>query len=533
MQQTICVKGDTKAKNVKSLLLLCVSVLTHFAAFPLHAEESHPGLAVEAMYTEALLEFNKNNVQGAAKILDRVLRRDSQYLPALEMRALTLKISGDDNRAIDIYSQLIKLKPQAERGPYHYELATIYNKYKKFDLAKQHLLRCLYFKFNEVPSHLLYGTIAFNEGNYAEAEKSFSFVKSKAPDEIKLVAQYYLGLVNFRMGYGAIATAEILDARTLAQNLPGNKAAAGILTATDQILGPFQKSRWFTNLTLVSQYDSNAAQLPLGISNPVQLSGKSTPKINFSGGVGWMGAPLNSIQLVANYRLSTNKNMNSNTRSLEFVTNSLSVYANYRPLSVYSGGLRVDSNFIFQNQAESPSDLNTAYVYGKSSLTTEVGPFFRFFVQKYLSVQTDLYYRIQDSYLYPTQDGGSFGTRINFRANTVNLLFNPGWGINIEKSNAAGEEVRYLAYGASLSNSMRLSSQDTVSASIDFLRTNYVDSALGRSDMNFPFRMNWSHMFNLRWTLMCDFSYVINSSSIPDSYSYNRITTGLGIGWSL
>ena len=64
-------------------------------------------------------------------------------------QALAFKLEGNDNKSLQSYKQLLKLKPPAERAPYEFEVATILFKNQKqkeskpfFDLAsRQYLLR--------------------------------------------------------------------------------------------------------------------------------------------------------------------------------------------------------------------------------------------------------------------------------------------------------------------------------------------------------------------------------------------------------
>src|SRR4051812_37216885 len=124
MQATICRRCHTpgrpsrlRANALFSFILSAGLILIGNLA---RAEESHPGLAAEAMYAEALLAYNTKKIDEAGRILDEVLKLDPNHLSALEMRALTLKIQGDDVKAVRIYKQLLKVKPEAERGPYYF-----------------------------------------------------------------------------------------------------------------------------------------------------------------------------------------------------------------------------------------------------------------------------------------------------------------------------------------------------------------------------------------------------------------------------
>src|SRR5262245_13707993 len=111
---------NTPRGGFRILLLLSFFVIELSLTGYARAEESHPGLQAEAVYAEALLHYNQRKMAEAARALDEVLKLDPNHLAALEMRALTLKIQGDDKRSVEIYKQLIKVKPKSDHPPYHF-----------------------------------------------------------------------------------------------------------------------------------------------------------------------------------------------------------------------------------------------------------------------------------------------------------------------------------------------------------------------------------------------------------------------------
>jgi len=514
---------------------LIIPALLFFFTAPLtRAEESHPGLAAEAMYAEALIAYNKKKIDETIKILDEVLRLDPDHLSALEMRALTLKIKGDDPKSVQIYKKLLLLKPEADRGPYYFELGTLYSRNKKNDLAKAMFLKCLSLKFNRVPVSFYLGTMEFGDGNLKNAERYLTFVVAEAPAELKTVAYYYLGLVNFKNGLGALGVSDILEARTLAKKNPNSKLATDIGTAADKVLEPFSHPQWFLNASMMTQYDSNIGQLPLGIVDPSAVSGKATPKTSFSAGAGRMTAPLGTLQLVASYRGSYNKNFNSQTKSFEFFANTGSVYVNYRPLSKTSGGLKFESNYIFQHQQVDSTIPTSPYTFRAANFTMAVGPFIKFYATQELQMQIDLGYRKLKAFASPTTSGHAVDARLSASsAGASSRFWNPGGNINIEKNDTFGADTKYLAYGGGLANAMRVTEKDTATFSVDLLRSTYPQAAIARSDTNIPIRLNWSRRLTPKWTVLLDFSYTSNRSLVPTSFSYNRFLAGLGAAWSL
>ena len=107
------------------------------------AEESHPGISVEPLYSEAVIAFNKKNSEEALRILNQLLKQDPRHVDALQLKALTLKTRGDDKEAIDTYTRLISLKPERETGAYHFELGVIYNRMKSAALSETHFRKAI------------------------------------------------------------------------------------------------------------------------------------------------------------------------------------------------------------------------------------------------------------------------------------------------------------------------------------------------------------------------------------------------------
>jgi tetratricopeptide (TPR) repeat protein len=518
-----------RALRLVGLIGLCTS-LAWTCVDDARGEESHPGLAAEAMYAEALLAYNQKRYGEAAKILDEAMRTDPKNIPVLEMRALTLKIEGNDPKSVEVYRKLIELKPKEQRAPYHFELGTIYQKHKKYDAARAHFSQALAAKYNVVPTHFYLGSMDFTDGNLDPAEKHFRYVLRRGPPELKVASMYFLGLVNFRAGYGASGTAHILAAKSMADRLPDDPGARTIGQATTKILEPFSQPQWFVNATFTGQYDSNVGQIPLGITDPAQLSGKETSKVLVSAGAGRMTAPLSTLQLVGSYRASYNKNLNSQTKAFEYFTHTGSLYFNLTPLAELSGGLKTEGSFLFQNQAGATADT---YTFGKSSLTFTVGPFMKWQVLRSLAIQLETTYRTQTSYVSPTASGQAISARLEARSSGKTRLFNPGGNVNFEKSNTEGLDTRYTAFGGGVSNAFSLNERDTITLSVDLLSTTYPEAAVERSDLNFPIRANWAHVMNSHWSLLLDASYTNNSSNIPTSYSYNRLLAGLGVAWNM
>lgn len=493
--------------------------------------ESHPGLAQESLYAEAVLAFNRKQTAEAIKILDELLKGDPRHLEALELKALALKSSGNDAQSLEVYQRLIQLKPPAERGLYHFEMGVILHRQKKSEAARPHFEKAAALQANEVASYLFLGLIAFQAGDMRSAEASFSQVASKGSTEFRAVGRYYLGLIHFKNGYGAGGTSELVAARTLAMEVPESKMASDIKTGIDKILAPFNKSQWFGNLSLLGQYDTNISQIPtVGSVSSSASSGKATPKISLSGGIGRMSSPMSTIQWVVSYRASINKNTNVNTRSYEFVSNTLSNYFNYRPLSTTNGGLKVEGVYAFQNQPVETGNTEGAYHYAPYNLGGDFGPYFKHQFNSRASMQIDASYRPQKYYSESGMSGKSLYGRFSTKMDTDSSLLSPGASVSYEANLATSAEFRYRSVGAGLSDVARISAKDTLTLYADFLSVNYGEASVPRLDRNLTIRTSYMRSLGRSWSILADLSYIKNISNI-ESYTYDRVTAGLGISW--
>lgn len=490
------------------------------------AEESHPGISVEAHYMEAVLAYNKRKMDEALKILNQLLKAYPNNVEALELKALTLKSKGDDEQSLDTYNRLIKLKPMKDRGPYYFEAGVIYNKQKKNDVAKGHFEKAIQLKFNVEAANLFLGLINFGNNDFGQAEGNFDVIRSKGTPELKVVGHYYLGMIHFKSGNPAAGTSELVEARDLANTIPESKIASDIKTGVNKILVPFTKSTWFANATAMGQYDNNISSLPTSITNPAITSGKATPKLMLMGGVGRMTAPLSTIQWVPSYRLAYNRNFNAETRGYEFFTNTLSMYFNYKPLSQVSGGIKTDGNFTFQNQTED----GATYTFRKYNLAGELGPFLKFPLGSNARMDWEGYVRPQKVFSSADLSGLSFFTRMSVRGvDSSSNFFNPVAGVSFEKSNVAGNAYKYQSYTGSLSNTLRVPGGYILTPSVDYMAITYALADPVRSDKMITARTSLIKMLSAQWTINGDVTYIINNSNLTDTYSYNRIMAGLGI----
>lgn len=499
---------------------------------PAYAEESHPGIAAESLYSEAVLAFNKKQTQEALKILDQLLQSSPNHVEALELKALSLKTQGNDPKSLEVYSKLVQLKPPAERGPYHFEIGVILQRHKKNDQARAHFQRAVLLKTNVVPSRLFLGLIAFGSGNLSGASSEFERVKAEGTPEFQVVARYYLGLIHFKNGYGAGGTSELMAARSIASEIPESKMAQDIKEAAEKIMAPFNTVQWFANVSVLGQYDGNISQVPSEIPGSTSVpTNLATAKIALSGAAGRVSSPMRTIQWVGSGRFSVNKNLNAETKTYEFATLTPSLFVNYKPLSITSAGLKLEGSYSFQNQ---PSDEDsTAYLYGPYNLGGELGPYVKTQLDDKTVAQLDLFYRPTKYYSDTAQTGKSGYGRLSLKRDSGSRFWNPGGSLSFERMLADSVEYRYFAAGVGAYDQIRLTAKDSITVSADFLFTKYAEASIPRNDRNYVLRTSLVRTVNRSWSIVGDLSYTRNISDSPESYTYTRLTGSLGASWNL
>lgn len=519
------------SSTIACLIVLGLNTQPAHSAPPLaDAQESHPGLGMEARFAEAVIAYNRKQTKSALQILDELTMLAPKNVEYLELKALILKGMGDTNRSFDAYKKLYQITTDKERGPYAFEIGTLYDKGGKPELARPFFKKSIALKFNVDPSHLYLGLGYFKEKQFAEAEPHFRVASKSKVEDISILGHYYLGITLFKLSSGGDGIDSLLQVQELADKRGPDDLGKNLKASSQKMLEPFSKSQWFGNLVLMSQYDSNIQQLPSGSINPAAGSNPSTMRANLSGGGGYMSAPIDPIQWVAGYRASYNYNFNSDTKQFQYFTNSPTLFLNYKPLSSTSGGLRFEGHYTFQNTPDSTDP--TLYEYLKFSFVYGGGAYLRHQLSRTLKMDLDLSYRKQTFYIDPNLSGTTIGGRVSFRQDLGAKWWNPTLSLVYENNKTQSNQFTYQSYGGGLMNAMSLPGSITLTQSLDYTYSLYSLSDPKRTDQNISARVAFARAMNSKWTLLADASYIQNTSTISDSFSYNRILTSLGVGYT-
>jgi len=510
------------------LSLVWVVLLLH--ATPVQAETAHPGQDIETGYAEAVLAYNSRDYRRTLQFLNALLKVQPTNVEALELQALTLKTTGDDKLSLETYKKLTQLKPEKERGPYHFEAGVILYKNQKFDDAKPQLERAIASGFNVTVANFFLGNIAFKTKDRKLAERAFKVVaKDENGAELRVAAHYFLGLIYFQAGLGSTATQELMIAKKEAARLPANKTAQEIGAAAAKALAPFDQSQWFGNVSLITQYDGNVT---LANAASLSASGQSSIVERLSAGFGRMSSPLQAFQWVASDRLNYNKNLNAAVKDYEFLANVPSLYLTVNPLAKTNYGWKFEGNYSFKNTV-----TGTSATFRPYTQSLEMGPYARTSILQRTVLSFETTFRAQkfpqDSSGGPdVRSGNVVAARLAAKRDFSSKYLNPDADIFYELNYARGSNMKNTSLAFGVANQFRVTGKDLFTASIDYTIASYALTIPVRSDTTLSARVAWLRTLGPRWSLISDVSYTKNSSNIT-TYVYTKPAVTIGLSYSL
>lgn len=509
-----------RALFVTGLLSLILSPTTS------RAEESHPGLAAESLYAEAVIAHNKKDFARSIVAVEELLKANPKHIEALQLLALNYKALGKTDGAYNTYRTLVTLSPESKRGPYYFELGTILHTRKQYAYAKPLFRRAISARFNIAPSHLFLGLEEFQDGQYPQAEDSFRVVARERDPDLSAIGYYYLGIIQLKLGNGGLGLGDLIEAKNAAERAPPESTSTHEMgKAAEKLVAPFDKGQWFASATVIPQFDSNVAISPV---SGFGATGVYALKTNYTAGGGYLTSPIRLFQFVGSLRAAGNFNFLNATSSYNFHNFTGSVYLTHKPMGRFSFGIKGDTTMTFQCMT---SDDGLGCTNRPFAIVGDPGLYLRWQPNGIFQVQWDLGARISHFFSSSDFSGLSPYTRAVFRVRTPTAFFNPGWTIGTEFNYAATDIWRYIAPSFELNNSIRLGASDTLVLSGTL--SGYRYAWWSRIDGNIVLRV--ANVWNItpHWSLLADLSYTVNTSSESASYSYNRYTLGIGAGWSL
>jgi tetratricopeptide (TPR) repeat protein len=494
----------------------------------------------EPRFSEAVLAYNAHRYEEAIQLLNQLLKESPNLVEFLELKALALKTSKNDQESIFTYQSLIQAKTEthasaSEIAPYHFELGVISFRSKSFADAKKHFAFSLTHHFNEAPSHFFLGMIAYQDSLPSDAAQHLELASRAVTPELKGPALFYLAQSYLRLEESNQAISKFSEAKEAAK-LQSDELNRAILNSCNQVLAPLDRPQKFASLALSLAYDSNVQALPNSLDGTLAFN-KDSFKTLIQGAVGYMSSPTETLQWVPNYRMLYNYNANRDTREGEFLSQYLSLYLNYKALEQTSFGFKFDTSFTFQNQFDSGSNSESAYRI--FSLTGSLGAYYKTPLLDHWTLHFEgtggpqRYFGDQNVSLNDWRTGSLTSLRMGITRNGLSRFLNPSlyWAALINSAN--GDEFYSKSIALTLSNGFTFNDRTKGRISLVFSPTFYQRrSPSQRIDRNYAFSSELSHQLNPKWALISDFSIAYNESNLQSLYEYHRWTVSTGVSYS-
>lgn len=502
-----------------------------------HAVTSELPTRLEPVYARAAIAFNQGKFDEALSLLEEVIQAAPEASQPLELKALALKAKGRDAESLRTYGHLARTGLGSQKAKYYFEIGTLLYKNRRYAQARPYLSAAIQGGFNIGASHFFLGLIDYEDKQFEAAEKHFSWAASSEAVDLRPLAQFYLGVIYYKLGYALGAIRGMRVAQDLASQWSKSRDANQRKTAEDlaetsrKVLRTFDHATWFGALTTMVQYDSNVALLPESATTAAQVAGKRTAKQIFSGVGGVQTSPTRTFQIAAAYRFFFNYNYNSDAKNFEFYSHIATIYLNYKPYLRLTPGLKLEGNYTFQNQAGRES----AFEVRPYSLGGELGPYARYEVTPQLFTQLDAFVRPQKFYGDVSLDDRRSGMGWIVRGAAEYLspwrLLAPRAYLSFETNDSEGKNWVYSAFSMGLSNIMRLSPANTLSAALDLSFPRYADRVPSRVDRSLTLRAAWMHELMPHFNFLMDLNYSNNSSTLDSLFSYSRVFGGAGLSY--
>ena len=497
----------------------------------------------EPKYSLAVIAYNEKKYQESLKILNDLLRDTPGSIEFLELKALALKTAKNDAESASTYESLIQAKSQAgapekELAPYQFELGVIRFRNGQKAAALPLFEASARSGFNKAPASFFIGMIHFEAGRNAEAAVGFKVASESGLDEIAAPAAFYLGQAQLKVGESGAASASFVSAKLLARPLAKQSTTAkNILEACERILTPLDRAQNFGSIALAVGYDSNVQALPDQTEGVLNIN-QDTFKALVQAGIGRMSSPTENYQWIPSYRMSYNKNFNSDTREGEFLTQELSLFLNHRPLDPSNYGFKIDLGHTFQNQFDTNSSSSSTF--RQFSATSELEAYYRFKWGKRVGVNLsagagpqlffgDLLYARNER-----RTGLGWSTSSQFTLTSQGKWINPGLILGLSGIQTGKTDFESMTRAVLLQNGLLFSDRTKGSVSLGVSETDFNHRQGGkRKDRNFTLGLQMIHLLGSRWSLTADGSVARNISSVSDTYQYFRWTMSTGVSYSL
>jgi len=503
---------------------------------------------LEADFAQAILSVNDQDYSSSLQILDKLIQASPGTLEFLELKANVFKESKQPLKTAEVYKDIIQVQKEAKKqfieiAPYYFELGLVYFEQQQLQDAITNFRTSARSPTHAGISFFYLGMSYFNIENFFTAEKAFIRVLRSDQNTLFPVAHFYLGQIYFKRKNTSIALEQMAQAQEKAAEIlkskeepeSTKKIALQIYEATKSTLEPINKPRFFANAGLRGEYDSNILALPdKTIENTT--TGVSSYKYTLSAGGGYISPPLSFVQIIPSYRFSMNLNSNEKARVYEYVTNTLSLYINRKPLNPLTYGFK----FLGVHTFENLGNLTTRFDFEPYSLEGEFGPYIKIPLTSYLDLGLEYNLSIiRYKSLGSDHNDGSSGKnatahkpQFNLKLKTDSPYLNPNFTAQYRFNLARGSQNVTRSYSFNFDNEMTLLPKLKAFLGFNVSHTQYFkrlptkrgDRLYGTSlSFNYNLLSNLSVNLGGRWNK--------NSSNLTEQFSYNKHIIYLGTNY--
>jgi len=508
--------------------------------------------ALEPRYSAAIIDYNQKHYKEAGKSLDELITENGSIIEFFQLKALTLKTSGDNVGAGQVYEKLIQLEEKngtqaSEIAPYHFERGLVAYRSKQFADAEREFKISAEKNFNVSAANYFLALIHFQFNDYEQAGQEFSRVTGGDIDELKPASNFYLGQIYLRGNYPSGAAQSLIQARSESEKILANsdidpetkKTAKLILEMSQESLKPFDHSGYYGNVALITTEDTNVLSVPSStnsLSSPTGAINQGSVKETLQAGVGYMTSPVATWQYAPSFRSAFNYNFNQDTISGEFLTNDVALYITHNALARFSYGFHVDGIYTLQNNFNPFTNSAGLQSY---SLQIPFGPYIRYEIWQHWSLQASLDFMPQNFYLDAAlpdplkRSGLDVATRVSLKKVGVNRYWNPGFGLVTDLNGASGNEYSSKSFTLEMNNTFHILTPLDLVVALDYGGAYYSSRPAGsRFDNVYAIDANGVYHFNPKWSILGDVQFIDNISTIPSQYQFTRALISVGVGYS-
>jgi TolA-binding protein len=544
-------QGFTFLKNIGNGTLRQALIFAAVLLIPIYcANAAIPENLVPA-YSNAVILYNQKKYNETVEQLNPLISKDPSVPEFLELKALAFKGDAKKNEALATYSQLIELRTKQgakskDLAPYHYERGLIEYQSSHFAQAQDDLEYARSHSFNVIAASFFLGLINYQSKDYSAAETSLNLVANGDINELKPMANYYLGQTFLSAGDASSAGAKLVIARQQAElflNQSSHESSEQLsakqtLKMTDEALATLDHHGFFGSVGLTTSEDTNVLSVPSSVSltnSTGGASGKSSIKETAQASAGYMTSALKEWQWIPSYHGSFNYNFNQDTKTGEFATHDFSLYLNHDVLAKLNWGVHVDAQYTQQDQYGDDGNASL----GSYSLIVPMGTYVRYQLSPKWSIKGSVDYSPEKYYLDPTlaqylaRSGWDVAPRFDLTYTSGRLLWNPSGSLIGDFNNTDGSEYTSKAVTMEFVNIAHLAEKWDARGAVDYGTAFFTSRPEGnRYDHIITLDGNIIYRFKPHWSAFADMQYIDNLSTVPEVYQFNRFIASLGATYS-